>query len=156
MSDILEIDKSSRWYKGKFKPNHPEKYQGDLDNIVFRSSWELEAFRFCDNNPNILKWSSEEIKIPYLLPTPDGNVKKLNYFPDLYMELVDRAGQHHRQIIEIKPKRQTKPSRSRNQRVKLQENLQYHKNMCKWQAAEEWCKHRGIRFRVLHEGDQFK
>lgn len=156
MDDIVEVDRDSRWFKGKFKPKNPNKYIGDLENIVFRSSWELEAFRFCDNNPNILKWSSEEIKIPYILPTIDGQLKKLNYFPDLYMELVDRAGQKHRQIVEIKPKRQTKASRSRNSRVKLAEDAQYHKNVMKWQAAEEWCKQRGIRFRILHEDDQFK
>ena len=27
-------------YKGRFTPKHPEKYVGDVKNIVYRSIWE--------------------------------------------------------------------------------------------------------------------
>lgn len=145
----------TNWRQGEYTPNHPEKYMGDVNNIFYRSSWELEAFKFLDNNPNVIRWASEEIVIPYLRPTKTGNIKKSKYYPDIYMEYKDRGGRVHKELIEIKPKKQTKPSRSRNPKTKLYENEVYHKNRLKWEAAEKWCNQRGIKFRILHEEEQF-
>jgi hypothetical protein len=69
--------------QGYFKPRHPEKYVGDVNKIRFMSSWELQADKFLDDNPNVLRWSSEEIVIPYVKPT-DGKVHR--YYPDYWVE----------------------------------------------------------------------
>jgi hypothetical protein len=45
-------------YSGKYKVKHRSKYKGDVDNVVYRSMWERNAFKWCDNNPNIKHWSS--------------------------------------------------------------------------------------------------
>ena len=147
---------STGWKQGKYDPKNPSKYVGDLTNIVYRSSWELEAFEFCDNNPNVIKWSSEEIEIPYSMPTPSGGVKPARYYPDLYMEYRRVDGKIIRDLIEIKPHKQTKASKSRSPKNKMYENAVYMKNQLKWEAAKAWCTQRGINFRLLTEKEQFK
>lgn len=147
---------SNGWQQNFYEVKNPEKYDGDINNIFYRSSWELEAFKFCDNNPNILKWSSEEIVIPYNVPTANGGVRPAKYFPDLYIEYKNINEKICRELIEIKPKKQTKPSRSRKPKVKMFENKAYMKNQLKWEAAKKWCQQNGITFRVITEDDQFK
>ena len=55
-------------YKGNFKIKNPQKYKGNPTNIIYRSLMELRFMKHCDTNDNILKWSSEEIAIPYISP----------------------------------------------------------------------------------------
>ena len=43
-------------YKGKYRPQNPEKYMGDSRNIIYRSMWERKCMKYFDNNP-----SAEEI-----------------------------------------------------------------------------------------------
>ena len=145
----------AEWRQGYYQPKRPEKYVGDVNNIVYRSSWELEAFEFCDNNPNVIKWASEEIVIPYMVPTANGGTRKARYFPDLYMEYKNRDGKVIRDLIEIKPHKQTKTSRSRNPKNKMYENAVHMKNQLKWEAARNWCKQNGMNFRILTEKEQF-
>ncbi len=145
------------WKQDFYQVRNPEKYLGDVNNVFYRSSWELEAFEFCDfKNPNVLRWASEEIVIPYALPTPNGGVRPAKYYPDLYMEYINAQKQLCKVLIEIKPKKQMKASRARNPKTKMFENAQYMKNQLKWEAAEAWCKKNGIKFMIMHEGDQFK
>ena len=143
------------WKQNFYVVKNPEKYLGDVNNVFYRSSWEEEAFKFCDNNPNVLKWASEEIVIPYMCPTANGGLRPAKYYPDLYMEYRNAAGRVCRELIEIKPRKQTKPSRKKNPKVKMMENAVFMKNQLKWQAADEWCKSRGIKFRILSEKEQF-
>ena len=149
------MTKKAGWKQGKYTPKNPDKYAGDLTNIVYRSSWELEAFQFCDNNPNVIKWASEEIVIPYAMPTASGGIRKAKYYPDLYMEYKNREGRVIRDLIEIKPYKQTKPSRSRNTKNKMYENAVHMKNLLKWEAATAWCMQNGMNFRLLTEKEQF-
>lgn len=72
---------------GFFRPRYPEKYSGDVNNIQFRSSWEAAFMQFADLNPNVTKWGSEEIAIPYIKPT-DSKIHR--YIPDFWMEVVNR------------------------------------------------------------------
>ena len=70
-------------YKGKFKPKNPTKYQGDIKEIVYRSSWELKMMKYCDTTKSIIEWGSEELVIPYVSPW-DGRYHR--YFPDFYIK----------------------------------------------------------------------
>ena len=45
--------------------------------------------KYCDSNPNILEWGSEEVVIPYRSPL-DNRVHR--YFPDFYMHIKESNG----------------------------------------------------------------
>jgi hypothetical protein len=142
----------------KFTPRNPEKYLGDTSNIVIRSSWEAYAFSFCDNNPNILSWCSEEIVIPYMKPFFSHGqlaMKPANYYPDIYVEYINEKGEFLRELIEVKPEKQSRPSKARTQSTKFFENYTYIVNQAKWSAAMEWCKVRNIKFSVVTEKSLF-
>lgn len=154
------MNKSWGGKKPKFVPRNPHKYLGDVDNILIRSTWEKEAFTFCDNNIHVIGWLSEEIIIPYFKPVfgIDGKIryKKANYYPDLYVEYVDKNGVLLKELIEIKPKKQTRASRAKKYSTNLYENIVYAVNTAKWNAAEEWCKLRGISFKKVTEESLFR
>lgn len=141
--------------RGIFVPKNMDKYIGKSETIEFRSSWEMRALEFFDNNPNVVRWSYEDIQIRYLKPQPDGTLKMGVYIPDAYVEYYNRDGQLKKEMLEIKPKKQTTRSRSRKVQQKMYENYVYTVNMAKWNAAEQWCKQRGIVFRIITETSIF-
>ena len=91
-------------YKGKFLPNNRKKYKGDIKNIVYRSLWERKFMVYCDDNDDIIEWGSEELVVPYVSPL-DG--KRHRYFPDFYI----KTKNGDKFMVEIKPKKYTKPPR---------------------------------------------
>lgn len=139
--------------QGLFTPKHPEKYVGDVKKVVFRSSWELSFFEFLDGNPNILKWSSENVVIPYIKPT-DGRIHR--YFVDIWMQHKNKKGEIVTDIVEIKPLSQTTASKSRSNKTRLIENVQYAINHAKWTAAKKYAEERGWGFRIITEKSLFK
>ena len=50
----------------KWEPKNPDKYAGDVNNIISRSGWETKFFNWCDNNPSVIAWNSEEVVVPYI------------------------------------------------------------------------------------------
>ena len=137
-------------YKGKFRPSKPKKYKGDPTNIVYRSLWELKFMRYCDSNNNIVKWSSEEIVIPYRSPL-DNRFHR--YFPDFYLKYKDNTGKMIEEVIEIKPAKQVQEPKIQKRKTKryVTEVVNYAKNQAKWEAAEEFCKDRKWKFQILTE-----
>jgi len=135
-----------KYYSGSFKPKNREKYQGDVSAIKYRSMWERQVFRWCDENTSVAKWSSEEVVIPYRCRT-DG--KSHRYFVDLFIEF--KGGKRY--LIEIKPKSQTVEPKPRSRKTKkyITEVMTYVKNQSKWEAATEYCADRGWVFEVWHE-----
>jgi len=133
-------------YRGKFTPKHPEKYVGDVKNIVYRSLWERNTFRWIDTQSSIVYWNSEEIVLPYVCET-DNKVHR--YYMDLWFQT--KEGKNY--IIEIKPKGQTKPPKTpqRKTRRYIKESLTYVKNQSKWKAASEFALDRGWKFEVWTE-----
>lgn len=155
----MRATKSFGGKKPKFELRNPHKYDGDVDNIVFRSTWEYNAFKFCDNNPNVLLWSSEEIAIPYMKPVfvSGGKLstKLARYYPDLYVEYVNKNGDVMKELIEIKPKKQTRASRAKKYSTNFFENMTYMVNTAKWDAAKNWCKQHDIKFCIVTEDSLF-
>jgi hypothetical protein len=137
-------------YKSKYKPNYPNKYKGDPNNIICRSSWERRFCSWCDLNENIISWGSEEFFIPYLSPV-DNRVHR--YFPDFIIKVKESTGQIKTYVIEVKPKRQTQPPKPKSRMTKgfLYEAKTYAVNQAKWKAADEWCKDRMLEFKVITE-----
>lgn len=143
----------AEYHQGFFRPRYPEKYKGDPTQIVYRSSWEWKAFKWCDLNQNILQWASEEFSIRYFNPVTK---KHHRYYPDLIVTMKEKSGEIKKYVIEIKPFRQTIPpvqSPKKKAKTLINESLTYEKNKAKWRAAEEWCEDRGIIFKILTEHD---
>ena len=44
------MSERSQKYKGKFKPDNPSKYMGDVENIIYRSGWERRAMKYFDTD----------------------------------------------------------------------------------------------------------
>lgn len=137
-------------YKGIFKPSFPEKYIGDYKNIIYRSLWELKFMNYCDKNENIMKWSSEEIHIPYISPI-DNRIHR--YYPDFFIKYKDADGCIKESLIEIKPKRQVKEPKvgKKVSQKQIYEIKEYAKNQAKWKAAKEFCLDRRWDFKILTE-----
>ena len=141
-------------YKGKFHPINRKKYKGDINNIVYRSLWERKFMVFCDNNPSILEWGSEEVIIPYRCPT-DGRVHR--YYPDFYIKVREKSGKLTKYIIEVKPKKQTSPPHAKDKRTAAYRRaaLTFAKNRAKWDAAQDFCEDRQMNFLILTEDHLF-
>jgi len=133
-------------YKGRYKLQKPEKYVGDPSKVTYRSSWERAAFRWCENNSDVIEWASEEIVIPYFCET---DKKRHRYFIDLYIKM--KNGKQF--IIEIKPKKETMPPKAPKRRTKrfISEQLTFVKNQSKWKAAQQFAADNGITFQVWTE-----
>mgnify|MGYP003642564316 CR=1 FL=1 len=109
-------------YKGKFVPKQHKKYKGDFNKITYRSSWEQKFMIHLDNNPNVVKWNSEEVIINYVW----FEVKPF--------------------IQTQEPKLQGKTKKRQ-----LDESLTYSKNIDKWSAAFEASRKAGVKFIILTE-----
>lgn len=138
--------------KGRFVPKNPQKYRGDASKIIYRSSWELRFMRWCDGNPDILKWASEELAIQYFSPV---DRKMHRYFPDFIIQKRSVNGSINNVLIEIKPAAQTKPPSAPKRKTKkyLNDILRYEINKAKWNAAIEWCKKTNMTFQILTENE---
>ena len=135
-----------RTHKGKYKPKNPEKYKGNVNDVVYRSSWERGLCRWCDMNSSVLEWSSEEVVIPY----KDASTNKTRrYFIDFYIKWKNGRVT----LVEVKPLKQTqRPSKPKRQTKRfIEESLTYVKNQSKWEAASQYAKRRGWTFQVWTE-----
>ena len=138
----------SKYASGKYQVKNPEKYMGKrLPN--YRSSWEFTFMSFCDNNPAVLNWVSEGVKIPYYNPVSG---KQTIYVPDFLVVYVDANQRQHTELVEIKPSKEATMESARSYRDKLMVAM----NMAKWAAADSWCRANNMRFRVVTEYDIFK
>ena len=139
----------ARWAQGLYQPKHQDKYIGKK-TPRYRSSWEWAFMNFCDNNPSVMQWASESIQIPYRHPLTGKNTI---YVPDFFIVYNSKGKKRIAELIEDKPNNQTKLE---NIGKNVQKQAAYIVNKAKWEAAGKWCKHKGIRFRILTESDIFK
>jgi len=137
-------------HKGKYTLKKPKKYLGDPKKVMYRSSLERSAFIWCENNPKIKRWNSEELVVSYRCLT-DRRIHR--YFVDLWIEWVDGTVT----AVEIKPEKQTRPPTKPKRKTKkttasyLGEQLIYAKNISKWEAASHYCKKQGWKFEIWTE-----
>ena len=137
-------------YKGKYKVRNYKKYKGDPTGVVYRSLWERKFMKWCDGNPNILEWWSEELAIPYYDPVQK---KWRRYFPDFWMKVQEKNGKVESYLVEVKPKRQVEGPKPQKRKTKkyLREVFDYATNQAKWQAAQEYCNDRLWKFMLVTE-----
>jgi len=103
---------------------------------------------WCDKNVNVIKWSSEEIIIPYISPV---DRRPHRYFPDFYVESRSTTGRSKKRVIEVKPYAQTQQPKRRKGSRYLTEVRTYGVNVAKWKAAREYCRDRKMEFMILTE-----
>ncbi len=135
----------AKFHKGHYTIINAEKYSGS-GTPVFRSSWEQTFMSFCDNNPNVMAWASEPVRVTYQHPLTG---KLTTYVPDFIVVYRDSNGKKNAELIEIKPANQSNPKFARGRAQQAQVAINY----AKWEAATQWAKKRGMKFRVLNEGD---
>ena len=138
-------------YKGRYRPKNKNKYKGNPANVIYRSLWERRFMVYCDTNPAILEWGSEELIIPYKSPL-DSKIHR--YFPDFYIKYKDKEGKLRKLIVEVKPKKYTVAPTKKPKRKTMKwqnEVREYLKNTAKWEAAKQWSGKRGMEFTILTE-----
>ncbi len=134
--------KNSRYHQGYFKG--AKKYFGP-EPIIYRSSLEYIFMQKLEMNENVIKWSSENFAIPYVMKEPTKNGfkdKKHKYYIDFTVFL--KNGE--RLIVEIKPAGLVPLNQAQ-----IKRNPMMHKNACKWKAAIQWAKHNGYKFVIIDE-----
>ncbi len=138
--------------QGKFNPSNPDKCTSK--SIIFRSSWELHFMQWCDKNPSIVSWSSEEVIIKYVKPS-DGRMHR--YFMDFSIKSRDAKGNLVTTLIEVKPYKETiKPIKGRkSDKSFMKAMLTYTTNQAKWAYTREFCKRRGWNFKIITEKELF-
>lgn len=142
---------NNKTYKGWFKPKNPAKYNGNPDNIVYRSTWEVRVMKWLDEHPNVIWWSSEELAVPYKSPI-DNRMHR--YYPDFIVKMRQKDGKVMTWVIEVKPESQTKlPTQKRKTKRFIQEAATYAINQEKWRAADIFCQEHGWKFMVVTEKD---
>lgn len=140
----------NNWIQNFYHPKNPQKYIGDLNEIIFRSSWERHFFEFCDNTSSVIRWSSEPFPIKYF---DESSLKTRRYFPDAYVEIADSSGIIKKYLVEIKPYKQTQPPKEGRKKTQtyLNECKTHLKNKSKWKFAEEFCRQNDMEFMLITE-----
>jgi hypothetical protein len=144
----------NEWLKGKYTPRNPRKYKGDITKIVYRSSWERVFMVWCDNDPDILAWSSETVIIPYLDPIKET---QRSYHVDFRIVAKTPDGPKV-SLVEIKPYKQTmkpRPNKNKSEKTMLNEAMTWMTNEAKWKAARVFCKALGWEFHIITERELF-
>ena len=146
----LNLQRNTKFKQGFFYPRNLDKFVSKDNKAIYRSGLELDYFRILDKNPNVLKWGSEEVVVPYFFDN-----KWHKYYVDLFV--VFKFGESVKKyFIELKPYSQTiepKVSKRKKQMSMLYEAHQWAKNQAKWKAATEFAKKNGWEFRILTEKD---
>lgn len=136
-----------RFKQGVYKPQYGDKFIGEY--AIYRSGLELKFMKFCDNNPNIIQWGSENVIVPYRSPVDN---KMHRYFVDNFV--VIKEGQEiKRYLVEVKPSGQTMPptTKYRKKSNLVYEQVQWTVNQAKWSAAKEYSKRKGYDFIIITE-----
>jgi hypothetical protein len=144
-----------KYHQGYFRPRHPHKYRGDVNNIVYRSSWEKRFLEWCDVNPSVVAYHSEETVVPYICKT-DGLLHK--YYVDIRIAIKDQNGKISQYLVEIKPHGQTIPPKYPGKQTKryIEEVSTFVKNQSKWEAATRYATERNMKFIILTEKELFE
>lgn len=139
----LKPKKNSKYHQGCLDPKVLKKYYASMKNepVIYRSGLELQFIQFCEGNPNILRWASEPIAIPYYNRLAK---KERNYYPDYIIE--NNKGE--KTIVEIKPDEQThKPHENDSAWLKEQWII----NIDKWQSAKKFAESNNMKFIIITE-----
>jgi hypothetical protein len=138
--------------RGYFIPSNPQKYEGDVTKIIYRSNLELKMMKYLDSHPSILKWSSEETIIPYYSPLDN---KMHRYFVDFKVTTKTKDDKLITRLVEVKWSTATvkpkEPKSKKKTRRYFVEQKNWIINQAKWEAAKLHCDKRGWEWMILTE-----
>lgn len=138
--------------KSMYVAKNPQKYVGDVKDIVCRSSWEVRLCHWMDVNDSVLQWSSETIIIPY---TSAHDGRRHRYYPDFWCRIAQRDGSPPKMfILEVKPHAETLPPKRGGNKTEKSFQYQlatYLRNKSKWEAAHAYCQSRNMSFWLVDE-----
>lgn len=156
---------------------NPDKYVGDLQDIIYRSGWELAFAKWCDASKSVLKWSSEPTRIFYynriakldeckklgLDPNNPKNWAVKNYHVDFWIQIKREDDIIEKWFIEIKPKDKLKKPIPPKPNSSLKEQRRFNNlakeyliNEAKFAAMNEFAKRNGAKFYIFHEDIMMK
>jgi len=162
----------SKIKQGYYRVQHPEKYIGDPNLVIYRSSWEWSFCRWCDFSPSIKRWSSEPTQVPYydrvskleeckklgLNPNDPKNWVIKQYHTDFWVEIDKGNNIVEKMFIEIKPsdklRKPTPPTENSSLKEQRRFNIQakeYLINEAKWCAMNAWAQKNNTKFYVFTE-----
>lgn len=167
-----DMSEKSKTKQGYYKAKNKDKYIGDPELIVYRSSWEYGFCKWCDMSPSVKRWSSEPVSIPYydrvskleecaklgLDPNDPRNWEVKNYNTDFWFEL-DRGDDKTEKIfVEIKPSYKLKKPLPPSREAPLAEQKKFNNaakeyliNEAKFAAMKEWANRNNCKFYVFTE-----
>lgn len=158
--------------QGYYRVANKDKYIGDPELVIYRSSWEYAFCKYCDMSPSVKRWSSEPIQIPYydrvskleecaklgLDPNNPSNWEVKNYNTDFWYEMDKGDGESEKIFVEIKPAYKLKKpippqedSPLKTQRTFNKAAKEYLINEAKFAALKAWAEKNGSKFYVFTE-----
>jgi hypothetical protein len=156
--------KQGKYKQGLFTPKNKDKIiklntQGGL---FYRSGLELKMMVYLDNNPNIIHWGAEHLRVPYtktewVSESQEFRTTEHSYYPDFYYELKKENDEVSRVVAEVKPASETKePKLAENPTSKQLKNFEYalkmyNKNLSKWKHMIAYCERKGFKFIIITE-----
>lgn len=162
----------AKTYQDYYKVQNKEKYIGDPNLAIYRSSWEFSFMKWCDFSPSVIRWSCEPLKIPYydrvsnleenrrygLDPNNPKNWKVRNYYTDFWVEVSKGNNEIERWFVEIKPHHELKKPERPSKNAKVQTIKKYNREMkrylineAKFAAMNEWAKRHNSKFYIFTE-----
>lgn len=150
---------SKNFTQGYYKPKNPEKYVGNLKNIIYRSGMELKFCQLMDSSKRIIRWVSEPDTSPFPIKYHNPIKNNIcNYYPDYLIEAIQQNGSTKTMVIEVKPKEKLKkPKRPSKYASKKTINSYNNKlkefiiNMEKYKASIKFCKRLNIEYVYITE-----
>lgn len=167
-----DTSEKSKTKQGYYKVQNVQKYVGNPNLVIYRSSWEYVFCRWCDFSPSIVRWSSEPIRIPYydrvskleeykkngIDPNNPKNWIIKYYNTDYWIEVAQGDGTAKRMFIEIKPAYKLKkpippPENAPLKDIKRFNALakEYLINEAKFAAIKAWAEKNNAEFWVFTE-----
>lgn len=159
--------------QGYYKITNPEKYVGDPNLIIYRSSWEFSFCKYCDFSQSVVRWSAEPIQIPYyartnkldekiklgLDPNNPANWDIKNYNIDFWVEQqLPNSTDIQKMFIEIKPAYKLRKPIPPKEGALLKDVRRYNNaakefldNEAKFAACKAWAEKNNSKFYVFTE-----
>lgn len=160
---------NSNYNQGNYIPVNKDKVikLNSQGGVFYRSSWEKIIMTWLDSKPEIIKWGSENLKIPYQMTHFDGGdvrIKEHCYYPDFYYEMRTPGGELRKVVVEVKPQKEYNMVLALNEgrltvpqnTGKKLKNFEYdlktaYKNKNKWETMISWCSKKGYEFIIITE-----
>lgn len=140
---------AKKYTQGIYKVINRSKYVGNITDVTYRSSWELNLMFKLDTDPNVIEWSSEETILPY----QDVNGVVRRYYVDFKVKR--KVGEKViTELIEVKPYKETQPpvlTEGKKTKTKIREILTWDINQRKWESARKFCEKKGWVFKIYTE-----